>query len=82
MSGLFALACGILVCTCMFVLWQKIPEEQAFAVLVKIMFDYGHRNLFRSNFQKLHLIFFQLEKLIEVGVGCLRVKCDGDEVYV
>ena len=53
-----------------------MPEEQAFAVLVKIMFNYGHRNLFRCNFQNLHLMFFQLEKLMEVALCALCVNCD------
>ena len=43
-----------------------MPEEEAFAVLVKIMYNYGHRDVFKANFQNLHLMFYQLEKLIEV----------------
>jgi hypothetical protein len=46
-------------------LLQKIPEEQAFAILVKIMFNYGHRDVFKANFKELHLMFYQLEKLLE-----------------
>lgn len=42
-----------------------MPEEQAFVVLIKIMHDYGVRNLFRCTFEELHLRFFQLERLIE-----------------
>ena len=45
-----------------------MPEETAFAVLVKIMFDYKHRELFKSGFHTLHLCLFQLDKLIEVCV--------------
>ena len=45
-----------------------MPEETAFSVLVKIMYAYGHRNLFKANFQDLHLMFFQLEKLMEARV--------------
>lgn len=45
---------------------QKMPEEEAFAVLVKIMYNYGHRDVFKSNFQNLHLMFYQLDRLIEV----------------
>ena len=45
-----------------------MPEEQAFAVLVKIMYNYGHRDVFKANFQNLHLMFYQLERLIEVRV--------------
>lgn len=43
-----------------------MPEEQAFCVLVKTMFDYQLRDLFRDNFEILHLKFYQLERLIQV----------------
>lgn len=43
-----------------------MPEEQAFCVLVKMMFEYGLRNLFRDGFEILHMRFYQLGKLIEV----------------
>jgi len=46
--------------------YQKMPEEQAFSVLVKIMYNYGHREVFMNNFQNLHLMFFQLGQLLEV----------------
>lgn len=42
-----------------------MPEEQAFVVLVRIMQDYGVRNLFKSSFENLHLRFYQLDRLIE-----------------
>ncbi|XP_013794115.2 rab GTPase-activating protein 1-like [Limulus polyphemus] len=42
-----------------------MPEEQAFHVLAKIMFDYGLRDLFRNSFEELHLKFYQLERLME-----------------
>uniref|UniRef100_A0A3Q3AE36 Rab GTPase-activating protein 1 n=1 Tax=Kryptolebias marmoratus TaxID=37003 RepID=A0A3Q3AE36_KRYMA len=45
------------------VLLLHMPEEQAFSVLVKIMFDYGLRDLFKQNFEDLHCKFFQLERL-------------------
>ena len=44
-----------------------MPEEQAFCVLTKILFDYGMRNLFKQGFEELHLKFYQLERLIQVG---------------
>jgi len=44
----------------------KMPEEQAFCVLVNIMYQYGLRNLFRQGFEELHLRFYQLERLIQV----------------
>ncbi|TNM91874.1 hypothetical protein fugu_018886, partial [Takifugu bimaculatus] len=50
------------------VLLLHMPEEQAFSVLVKIMFDYGLRDLFKQNFEDLHCKFFQLEKLMQVCV--------------
>jgi len=42
-----------------------MPEEQAFCVLVKIMFDYGLRDLFKLGFDALHLRFYQLERLVQ-----------------
>lgn len=42
-----------------------MPEEQAFSVLVKIMFDYGLRDFFRNDFTVLHLHFYQLERLLQ-----------------
>lgn len=50
-----------------------MPEEQAFSVLVKIMFDYGLRDLFKQNFEDLHCKFFQLERLMQVCVLHLHV---------
>ncbi|NXD08582.1 RBG1L protein, partial [Nothocercus nigrocapillus] len=47
------------------VLLLHMPEEQAFCVLVKIMYDYGLRDLYRNNFEDLHCKFFQLEKLLQ-----------------
>lgn len=44
----------------------QMPEEQAFCVLVKIMFDYGLRALYRNNFEDLHCKFYQLERLMQV----------------
>ncbi|CAG0915466.1 unnamed protein product [Notodromas monacha] len=42
-----------------------MPEEQAFALLVKILFDYGLRDLFVDDFQLLHIRFHQLDGLIQ-----------------
>ncbi|NXT78765.1 RBG1L protein, partial [Zapornia atra] len=47
------------------VLLLHMPEEQAFCVFVKIMYDYGLRDLYRNNFEDLHCKFFQLERLIQ-----------------
>lgn len=43
-----------------------MPEEQAFCVLVKIMYDYGLRELYKNNFEDLHCKFYQLERLMQV----------------
>ncbi|XP_076436762.1 rab GTPase-activating protein 1-like isoform X2 [Babylonia areolata] len=42
-----------------------MPEEQAFCVLTKILFEYGMRDLFKQGFEELHLKFYQLERLIQ-----------------
>ncbi|CAL2052799.1 unnamed protein product [Caenorhabditis brenneri] len=42
-----------------------MPEEQAFCTLVKIMFKYGLRDLFKLGFDNLHLRFFQLTALLK-----------------
>ncbi|CAK5123934.1 unnamed protein product [Meloidogyne enterolobii] len=47
---------------------KAMPEEQAFCVLVRIMFDYGMRELFKTGFDALHLRFYQLQCLIKVCV--------------
>jgi len=53
-----------------------MPEEQAFCVLVTIMYQYGLRNLFRQGFEELHLKFYQLERLIQVlHLACLILQC-------
>lgn len=49
----------------------QMPEEQAFCVLVKIMYQYGLRTLYKNNFEDLHCKFYQLEKLMQVNVGIL-----------
>lgn len=52
--------------TCLLILlFFQMPEEQAFCVLVKIMFDYGLRDLFKLGFDALHLRFYQLERLMQ-----------------
>ncbi|XP_051866779.1 rab GTPase-activating protein 1-like isoform X2 [Pristis pectinata] len=47
------------------VLLLHMPEEQAFCVLVKIMYDYGLRELYKNNFEDLHCKFYQLERLLQ-----------------
>src|SRR5207245_1338280 len=39
-----------------------MPEEQAFCVLVKMMFDCGIRNMYKDSFEELHLALYQLER--------------------
>lgn len=36
-------------------------------MLVKIMSDYGLREIFKQDFEQLHLKFFQLDRMIEVS---------------
>eukprot|EP00042_Codosiga_hollandica_P052493 m.667526 g.667526 ORF g.667526 m.667526 type:complete len:1114 (-) comp58508_c0_seq12:310-3651(-) len=43
----------------------NMPEEEAFALFVKIMYEYGLRDLFKENFKTLHLIFYQLKCSLE-----------------
>ncbi|XP_056388006.1 rab GTPase-activating protein 1-like isoform X2 [Hyla sarda] len=47
------------------VLLLHMPEEQAFCVLARIMYDYQFRNLYKNNFEDLHCKFFQLEHLLQ-----------------
>ncbi|XP_063057023.1 rab GTPase-activating protein 1-like [Engraulis encrasicolus] len=47
------------------VLLLHMPEEQAFCVLVKIMYEYGLRALYKNNFEELHCKFYQLERLLQ-----------------
>lgn len=43
----------------------NMPEEQAFLVLVQIMYRYGLRDLFKSGLENLHCKFYQLERLLD-----------------
>lgn len=44
-----------------------MPEEDSFAVLVSIMFDYGLRDLYKDDFENLHKCLFQLSCMIRVS---------------
>ena len=44
-----------------------MPEEEAFAVLVKVMQDFRMRELFKPTMAELGVCMFQLECLIQVG---------------
>jgi hypothetical protein len=46
-------------------LMQKMPEEDAFCVFVRLMYDYKMRDLFKPSMADLGLSFFQLERLVE-----------------
>ncbi|XP_065169560.1 rab GTPase-activating protein 1-like isoform X2 [Atheta coriaria] len=45
-----------------------MPEEEAFCVLVKLMYDYGLRDLYKDGFDNLYLRLYQLNKLMEEQV--------------
>ena len=55
-----------------FFYYLQMPEEQAFCVLVKVMYDYKMRNLFKNGFEDLHLKFYQLERLTEVTCSTIQ----------
>ncbi|XP_057665079.1 rab GTPase-activating protein 1-like isoform X2 [Diorhabda carinulata] len=50
-----------------------MPEEQAFCILVKLMYDYRLRDLYKDGFDNLHLRLYQLNKLIEEHLSPLSV---------
>lgn len=47
----------------------QMPEEQSFCLLIKMMFEYEFRNLYRDGFENLRLKLYQLDRLIEVSVS-------------
>ncbi|KAL1138790.1 hypothetical protein AAG570_008852 [Ranatra chinensis] len=42
-----------------------MPEEQAFCVLLKLMYDYGLRDLYKDGFECLYMRLYQLNRLME-----------------
>lgn len=42
-----------------------MPEEEAFSVLVAVMFDYGLRDLYKLGFENLYLRLYQLNRLMK-----------------
>lgn len=42
-----------------------MPEEDAFCVLVALMYNYGLRNLYKDGFENLYLHLYQLSRLIK-----------------
>jgi hypothetical protein len=55
-----------------------MPEEEAFAVLVKLMQEYKMRDMFKPTMAELGLCMYQLENLVQVQKGhhccCLITK--------
>ena len=49
-----------------------MPEEEAFAVFVKIMQEYRLRELFKPSMAELGLCMFQLECMIQVNNRLIR----------
>lgn len=45
-----------------------MPEEQAFCVLLKLMYEYGLRDMYKDGFENLYLRLYQLNKLMEVSL--------------
>ncbi|XP_037909187.1 rab GTPase-activating protein 1-like isoform X3 [Hermetia illucens] len=42
-----------------------MPEEDAFCVLVSLMYDYGLRDLYKQGFESLYMRLYQLDRLIK-----------------
>nr|XP_018900876.1 PREDICTED: rab GTPase-activating protein 1-like isoform X1 [Bemisia tabaci] len=61
-----------------------MPEEQAFCVLVKLMYDYGLRDLYKDGFENLYLRLYQLNRLIEEQIPALwsHLKEKGVETHM
>lgn len=55
-----------------------MPEEESFAVFVKLMQDYKMRDMFKPTMAELGLCMFQLENLVQVcffcGIVCKKIK--------
>ena len=50
----------------------KMPEEEAFAVLVKLMQEYKMRDMFKPTMAELGLCMYQLENLVQVQLLILQ----------
>lgn len=50
-----------------------MPEEQAFCLLVRLMYNYGLRELYKDGFEALYMRLHQLDRLMEVNMKCLIV---------
>jgi hypothetical protein len=51
----------------------QMPEEEAFAVLVKLMQDYKMRDMYKPTMAELGLCMYQLENLVQVQYNSLSV---------
>ncbi|XP_048006009.1 rab GTPase-activating protein 1-like [Leguminivora glycinivorella] len=49
-----------------------MPEEQAFCLLVRLMYGYGLRELYKDGFEELYMRLHQLDRLMEVQLPDLR----------
>lgn len=43
----------------------QMPEEEAFCVLVALMYDYGLRDMYKMGFESLYLRLYQLDRLLK-----------------
>ena len=50
-----------------------MPEEQAFCVLLKLMYEYGLRDLYKDGFENLYMRLYQLDKLMEVCIEIIKL---------
>jgi hypothetical protein len=50
-----------------------MPEEQAFCILVKLMYDYGLRDLYKDGFESLYMRLYQLNRLMEVWTEVIKI---------
>lgn len=44
-----------------------MPEEEAFSVLVSLMYNYGLRDLYKHGFESLYMRLYQLNRLMKVN---------------
>lgn len=44
---------------------MQMPEEEAFCVLIALMYDYGLRDLYKDGFENLYLRLYQLNRLMK-----------------
>lgn len=49
-----------------------MPEEQAFCILVKLMYDYGLRDLYKDGFESLYVRLYQLNRLMQVWTEVMK----------